>query len=420
MKKIIAFWLASCAGLYGATVMVDNSGRLVYPQADDFISANKLATLSDILAAGEGGGFPLVKIPMSKTDLGKPVEVELKVKEYGNPDAAYWFSTLKNQNYLEYPKRDVGAQAWFVCPRALLGFGDNRDYIPFLSGYWENISDQLTDMTYGVKESKYDDVSDALVEPNVGGLFLDGTKISDVWAKNNMELMPVYLKIGQAGAVGSWEIATVEWRDRKLKVPPNEGILLSGKSFKSEENSSFFEFGEEIEYLSRSEAEILFTSKDKVFSYYGKSIIAFTVEFPEFSGVASLRVGMLNRHTAAQSWKTTIYYSYSNGWYWNVSLVVGGDNHTSTTQFHVDNHFESAGTFSFSGDDFSGKTVRVSAFVAAQDHQFSVTREFSAGNIQNWSQTVKLGSPTYNILGIFSNGMPQGTKISNIKIITIH
>lgn len=420
MKNLFTLLFFTACLAQGATVMVDNSGRLIYPQADDFVSANKLATLSDILAAGEGGGFPLVKIPMSKTDLGKPVEVELKVKEYGNPDAAYWFSTLKNQNYLEYPKRDVGAQAWFVCPRALLGFGDNRDYIPHLPAYWENISDQLTDMTFGIHSSKYDDISDILIEPDVRGLFLDGTKISDVWAKNNGELKPVYLKIGQAGAAGSWEIAAVEWRDRKLKVPPNEGILLSGKDFKSEENPYYFDFGEGIEYLSESEAEILFTSKERVFSYYGKSIIAFTVEFPEFSGVASLRVGMLNRHTAAQSWQTTIYYSYSNGWYWNVSLIVGGDNHTSTTQFHVDNHFESAGTFSFSGDDFSGKTVRVSAFVEAQDHQFSVTREFSAGNIQNWSQTVKLGSPTYNILGIFSNGMPQGAKISNIKIITFH
>lgn len=419
MKNLFTLLFFTACLAQGATVMVDNSGRLVYPQADDFVSANKLATISDILSAGEGSGFPLVKIPMTKTDSGKPIEIELKVKEYGNPDAAYWFSTLKNQNYLEYSRRDASAQVWFVCPRALSGF-DNRDYIPHLPAYWENISDQLTDMTFGIHSSKYDDISDILIEPDVRGLFLDGTKISDVWAKNNGELKPVYLKISQSAAIGSWEIASVEWRDRKLKVPQNEGVLLSGKDFKSEENPSYFDFGEGIEYLSESDSEILFTSKERVFSYYGKSIITFTVEFPEFSGVASLRVGMLNRHTAAQSWKTTIYYSYSNGWYWNVSLVVGGDNHTSTTQFHVDNHFENAGTFSFSGGDFSGKTVRVSAFVEAQDHEFSVTREFNAGNIQGWSQTVKLGSPTYNILGIFSNGMPQGAKISNIKIITFH
>ena len=91
MKKFIAFLiLPFCAVLHGATVMVDNSGRLVYPQADDFISVNKLATISDILAAGEGSGFPLVKIPMTKTDSGKPIEIELKVKEYGNSDAAYF------------------------------------------------------------------------------------------------------------------------------------------------------------------------------------------------------------------------------------------------------------------------------------------------------------------------------------------
>lgn len=419
MKKLTALLLfAVCASLNGATVMVDNSGRLVYPNADDFVSANKLATLSDILAAGEGGGFPLIKISMAKTDSGKPIEVELKVKEYGKRAASYWFSTLKNQNYLEYPKRDVGAQVWFVCPRTLLAFEDNRDYIPFLADYWESISDQLTDMTGGVKESRYDDVSDTLVEPNVKGFFLDGTKISDVWAKNNGELKPVYLKIGQTGAIGSWEIASVEWRDRKLNVPQNEGVLLSGEDFKSEENPSYFAFGGEIEYLSKSDSEILFTSKDKVFSYYGKSIISFTVDFPEFDGNAVLRVGMLNRHTAVQSWKTTILYSYSNGWYWNPSLIVGGD--AWTTQTHVNTHFESAGMFSFSSGEYSGATVRVSAYVEAQDYQFSATREFNAGNIQGWSQTIKLGSPTYNILGIFSTGMPQGAKISNIKIITFH
>ena len=420
MKNLIALLLLSACIAQGATVMVDNTGRLVYPQADDFVSANKLATISDILAAGEGSGFPLVEIPMSKTDSGKPIEIELKVKEYGNPDAAYWFSTLENQNYLEYPRRDASAQVWFVCPRSLLAFDDNRDYIPHLPAYWENISDQLTDMTFGIHSSKYDDISDILIEPDVRGLFLDGTKISDVWAKNNGELKPVYLKISQSAAIGSWEIASVEWRARKLKVPQNEGVLLSGKDFKSEENPSYFDFGEGIEYLSESDSEILFTSKERVFSYYGKSIITFTVEFPEFSGVASLRVGMLNRHTASQSWKTTILYSYNNGVYWHPQLVVDGKLENETTLTHTNNHFEGAGMFSFPSDRFSGETVRVSAYVEAQDYQLSVTREFNAGHIQGWSRTVKLGSPTYNILGVFSTGMPQGTKISDIKIITFH
>lgn len=434
MKNLFTLLFFTACLAQGATVMVDNTGRLVYPEADEFIAANKIATLADISGGGgAGGGYPLVKIPMdavltksgNSVIVHKPVEAELKVKEYRNPDAAYWFSTLRDANYDEYAKRDVGGQAWFTCPRPLLAFDDNRDYIPHLPAYWGNIADQLTDMTAGVHTAQYDDVCDVLVEPNVGGYFLDGTPIGDVWHIKNPQLKAVYARIGQAGAIGAWNIASVEWRAKKLEVPAVEGQVLTGTDFKSVEYSACFNFTENgVVYANPCEGEILFTSKNAVFNSYGKTIIAFTIEFPEFEGSASLRVGILNRHTATQSWTTSIADNSvperPSGWHiFSLEVVFNGNRLFPQTS--KDSHFEGAGEFVFDSEGYSGATVRVVAYAEPFDHQFTITREVREFyNIKYWSQTVKAGSPTYNILGVFSTGMPQGAKISNLKIITFH
>lgn len=423
-----------------SSVMVDSRGRVVYPEWEDFMRENEIASKYDIGGSGSGSGgtCPLIKIDMS----GGYAEAELKVKYYNSETPDYWFSTLSDENYLSFARRDPNAQVWFVCPRKLLfGLnGDDRDYVPFLPAYWNGLSDQLTDMTRGVHFSRESDFESLLIEPDIGGFFPDNSKISDVWNSENSNLKPVFKRITQTSAEASWQIAEVQWRQSKLSIPKNEGTLLkSSGDFQSVENSAYFSFkdGGTVEYLAKSTGEILFTSKNPVFAFYGQSIVAFTVKFPEFSGTALMRVGILNRHTASESFTSTMYLIFvgnvptgSTGYesIYEPAFQEGSGTLTNyyskTTETSVNKLLQTSGNYKFDSETYSGQTVRVVGFVSPYEYQAKkewVCTEFSQTyGERTWRKTFNFGSPTYNILGMFSTAMPAGTQISNIKVITWH
>lgn len=457
-KPVFALKAAACllaaigpAAFGQDSVMVSKDGRIVYPELDAFVEQNNLATKNDLQGSGGSGGgagaYPIVHISMDEvfsTRNGvvisqKPVEVELKVKDPDSGDALYWFSTLRDKNYMEYGRRDTDAQAWFTCPRNLL-YWDNRDWIAHLPKVWENMSDQLTDMTSGVHFSRLDDITDAAIEPNVNGFFANGEAVSSLWKNYNADLKPVFLRLSMAGKIGSWKIAGVSWSNTKKEMPKYEYRILSkAGDLHSEAFSGDYSFGPDgtVEFISAAQGEILFTSSQKVFDYYGTTIVAFTVEFPEFEGSAHLRAGMLNRHTPSEEFTATeswclqgIYPVGTTGFetiyapIWDPGPYPRPNAHMSTTRTEVNRKLQASGTYTFPSKTYSGKTVRVSGFLKPYDDQSKM--EWKASDIsatfgvRNFSYTFQFGSPTYNILGIFTSGMPKGAKISNIKIVTYH
>lgn len=437
---LILIFAAALAVAGPRSAMVNEEGRLVYPDAPAFAKSNNLATKDDINAAtgGGSGAYPFVRIPMDADSAGKPVEVELKVKRYGAKIPDYWYSTLRDDNYLSFERRDVDARAWFMC-QSKLAIGDERDWFPHLSNVWANISDQLTDMSLGVHMSPKTDVCDIGIEPNVRGRFPDGRPVKDVWSSFNGDLKPTFARLGLTGNRWGWRMASIEWLNSPREMLKYEyADLAKNGAFHSSEDSGYFTFGEggEITVSGAASQSILFTSVDKVFDYYGQSIVAFSVSFPEsWAGSATISFGMLNRHEASNTYVSRMCLMFVG----NVDLGSSWESiyepvftlgppiqgaYMTTTAETVDDFFEQAAAYSFDSTKYAGTTVRVVGVISPYDHQaekkWTHTEISQAYGTRTWERTFKFGSPAYNILGMFLQDVPAGTKITNVKVITWH